>query len=118
MIILYIHQKDDWPAFRWDNAQLAPLLGEIRHRQGRLLGRMEALGFRLRGEASLTTLTDDVVKSSAIEGEVLDAKQVRSSIACKLGIDVGGTGPVSRDGRGGGRDDAQRHTELCRAADG
>lgn len=96
----YIYQRDDWPVLRWDDARLAPLLGEIRHRQGRLLGRMETLGFRLRGEASLTTLTDDVVKSSAIEGEALDAEQVRSSIARKLGIDVGGTGPVSRDVEG------------------
>lgn len=92
----YIHEQSDWPAFRWDESRLAPLLAEIRHRQGRLLGHMDALGFRLRGEANLATLTVDIVKSSAIEGEVLDPQQVRSSLARKLGIDVGGTPQVSR----------------------
>ena len=92
----YIHQQNDWPDFRWDESQLAPLLADIRHRQGRLLGHMDALGFRLRGEANLATLTVDIVKSSAIEGEVLDPQQVRSSLARKLGIDIGGTPQTSR----------------------
>jgi len=92
----YIHEQAGWPGFCWDDAQLAPLLADIRHRLGRLLGRMEALGFGLRREASLLTLTSDVIKSSAIEGESLDPQQVRSSIARKLGIDIGGTAPVSR----------------------
>jgi Fic family protein len=96
----YIHQLAGWPELAWDAARLAPLLAEVRHRQGRLIGRMEGLGFSLRSEASLSTLTADVVKSSAIEGEVLDVAQVRSSIARKLGLDVAGIGPASRDVEG------------------
>jgi Fic family protein len=85
---------------RWDNSKLLPLLADVRHRQGRLLGRMEGLGFRLRAEASLTTLTSDVIKSSAIEGSLLDAAQVRSSIARRLGLDFGGNVKASRDVEG------------------
>ncbi len=92
----YIHELKEWPKFHWDEAALAPLLADSRHRQGRLLGNMEALGFRLRSEASLTMLTADIIKSSAIEGEFLEPQQVRSSLAQKLGIDIGGTPPVSR----------------------
>ena len=92
----YIHVCDDWPAFRWDKVVLAPLLAETRHVQGRLLGRMEGLGFRLRGEADLAVMTTEVVKSSAIEGEQLDDREVRSSLARRLGIEEGGTAPVSR----------------------
>ena len=95
-----IHQRADWPKFRWDHAKLLPLLGDVRHRQGRLLGRMEGLGFRLRTEATLTTLTADVIKSSAIEGALLDAEQVRSSIARRLGLDFGSTVQPSRDVEG------------------
>lgn len=91
-----IHQIPEWPALKWEDAKLSPLLADVRHRQGRLLGKMEGLGFRLRAEASLTTLTADVIKSSAIEGEQLNAAQVRSSIARRLGLDVGGTAPASR----------------------
>ncbi|MGA9452858.1 MAG: Fic family protein [Verrucomicrobiia bacterium] len=96
----YIHQNPDWPNLRWNNAKLLPLLADVRHRQGRLLGRMEGLGFRLRAEASLTTLTSDVIKSSAIEGSLLDAEQVRSSIARRLGLDFGGNAKASRDVEG------------------
>ena len=96
----YVHQRPDWPNFRWDNSRLLPLLADVRHRQGRLLGRMEGLGFRLRAEASLTTLTSDVIKSSAIEGSLLDAAQVRSSIARRLGLDFGGNVKASRDVEG------------------
>lgn len=96
----YIHENPDWPNLRWDDAKLLPLLADVRHRQGRLLGRMEGLGFRLRAEASLTTLTADVIKSSAIEGAVLDAEQVRSSIARRLGLDFGGKVQTSRDVEG------------------
>ena len=96
----YIHENPDWPNLWWDNAKLLPLLADVRHRQGRLLGRMEGLGFRLRAEASLTTLTADVIKSSAIEGAVLDAEQVRSSIARRLGLDFGGKVQASRDVEG------------------
>lgn len=96
----YIHEIPEWPALKWDEAKLLPLLADVRHRQGRLLGKMEGLGFRLRAEASLTTLTADVIKSSAIEGKQLDAEQVRSSIARRLGLDFGGTAPASRDVEG------------------
>lgn len=92
----YIHEDIDWPNFNWDERLLAPLLVEIRHRQGRLLGHMEALGFHLRDEAHLATLTVDIVKSSAIEGESMDAQEVRSSLARKLGMEVGGALPASR----------------------
>lgn len=93
-MICYIHQKPDWPHFRWNQEVLAGPLAEIRHRQGRLLGRMEGLGFSLQKEAELETLTLDVVKSSEIEGEKLDANQVRSSIARRLGLETGGAVPT------------------------
>ena len=96
----YIHESADWPNLRWDDAKLLPLLADVRHRQGRLLGRMEGLGFRLRAEASLTTLTSDVIKSSAIEGSLLDAAQVRSSIARRLGLGFGDNVKASRDVEG------------------
>lgn len=87
---MYIHELEDWPRFRWHSERIGALLAEVRHRQGRLVGRMEALGFGLRQEAVLQTLTADVTQSSAIEGERLDAQQVRSSIARRLGMDIGG----------------------------
>lgn len=96
----YIHQLPDWPDYRWDQDALAGRLAEIRHRQGRLLGRMEGLGFALQKEAELETLTLDVLKSSEIEGEKLDPEQVRSSIARRLGLDTGGTVPADRDVEG------------------
>ena len=86
----FIHEKSDWPQFLWDAAALAPVLAAVRHRQGRLLGKMESLGFDLRAEAGLAVLTSDVVTSSAIEGETLDRDEVRSSIARRLGLDVAG----------------------------
>jgi Fic family protein len=98
--VSYIHEKTGWPNLKWNAAKLSPLLADVRHRQGRLLGRMEGLGFRLRAEASLTTLTADVIKSSAIEGELLDAVQVRSSIARRLGLDFGGSIKAGRDVEG------------------
>ena len=96
----YIHQKPGWPKLRWDSSKLLPLLAEVRHRQGRLLGSMESLGFDLRNEANLAALTADVIKSSAIEGEKLNADQVRSSIARRLGLKFGGTMAASRDVEG------------------
>ena len=69
----YIHERRRWPKFRWDQRDIAKQLAAVRHRQGRLIGRMQALGFPLRAEAVLTTLTEDVLKSSEIEGEILDA---------------------------------------------
>jgi Fic family protein len=86
---LYIHLLSDWPRFRWNDKTLSLRLADVRHRQGRLLGRMEGLGFSLRSEALLNTLTLDVLKSSEIEGEVLNVEQVRSSIARRLGMDMG-----------------------------
>ena len=77
----YIHTLTDWPRFHWNRESLAERLAAVRHEQGRLLGRMENLRFKLRQEAVLRTLTEDVLKSSEIEGEKLDAEQVRSSVA-------------------------------------
>jgi len=93
---IYIHELSDWPKFRWEEGRLAAPLSAARHLQGRLVGKMEALGFRLREEAVLRTLTEDVLKSSEIEGEKLDADQVRSSVARRLGIDIGGLQPADR----------------------
>lgn len=83
---VYIHQLPAWPKFTWDQHSLAGQLAAVRHRQGRLIGRMQALGFALREEAVLQTLTEDVLKSSEIEGEMLDKIEVRSSIARRLGM--------------------------------
>lgn len=96
----YIHEKAGWPGFRWDHERVSARLLEIRHRQGRLTGRMEGLGFQFRAEAVLNTLTEDVLKSSEIEGEKLDRDQVRSSIARRLGLDIGGLRPADRDVEG------------------
>jgi Fic family protein len=87
---MYIHEKENWTHFTWDNKKVMLKLGEVRNLQGRLLGKMESLGFGLQNEAVLNTLTLDVVKSSEIEGEFLDINQVRSSIARRLGIDIAG----------------------------
>ena len=93
---IYIHELASWPKFSWDSGQLAEQLGTVRHRQGRLLGGMEALGFGLRAEAVLQTMTEEVLKSSEIEGEILDQEQVRSSIARRLGMDIGALAPIDR----------------------
>jgi len=94
---MYLWERSQWPAMTWDERRLSPLLARASREQGRLLGKMEGLGFRLRSEAHLRTLTEDVVKSSEIEGEKLDTEQVRSSIARKLGLDVGGLVPSDRN---------------------
>jgi Fic family protein len=96
----YIHELPEWPDFTWDTQALAKALAAVRHKQGKHLGKMEALGFELRAEASLTTLTNEVVKSSAIEGENLDIDEVRSSIARKLGLDVAGLPKPGREVEG------------------
>ena len=96
----YIHQLPDLPKFRWDQNKIAQPLAAVRHRQGRLTGRMQALGFPLREEAVLTTLTEDVLKSSEIEGEILDKDQVRSSIARRLGIEAGALSAADRNVEG------------------
>jgi Fic family protein len=96
----YIHQRAGWPGFRWDHASISACLVHVRHRQGRLIGRMEGLGFQLRAEAVLDSLTEEVLKSSEIEGETLDRDQVRSSIARRLGLDIAGLTPAERDVEG------------------
>ncbi len=88
---VYIYQKDNWPKFTWNTELIISLLSEARNLQGRLIGKMGLLGFDLRNEALLDTLTLDVVKSSEIEGELLNPDQVRSSIARKLGMDIAGS---------------------------
>ena len=94
---MYIHELSGWPHLEWDRDRLADPLADIRHRQGRLTGHLEALGFNLQQEAVLETLSADVLKSSEIEGEQLDGEQVRSSIARRLGIDIGALKPADRN---------------------
>ncbi len=100
MATKYIHELKNWPKFHWSQERLAGQLAAVRHRQGRLIGRMESLGFTLRAEAMLLTLTEDVIKSSEIEGEILDKAQVRSSIARRLGMDIGALTPSDRNVEG------------------
>ncbi len=85
---MYIYELENWPNFLWDQEKVADLLIQLRHQQGRLIGGMESIGFRLREETILQALTQDVVKSSEIEGEILDQSLVRSSVARHLGMDV------------------------------
>jgi Fic family protein len=94
---IYIHQQKDWTNFTWDNEKLLPILAHARHLQGKLAGKMLSLGFDLKQEANLETLTLDVIKSSEIEGEILQPEQVRSSIARQLGMDISGLIPSDRD---------------------
>ena len=98
--MMYLWKKPDWPTFIWDERSLARLLAEVSREQGRLLGKMEALGFELRSEAHLRTLIEDVVKSSEIEGETLARDQVKSSIARRLGMDVSGLVSANRNVEG------------------
>lgn len=97
---VYIHELQDWPKFHWSHERIARPLAAVSRHQGRLIGRMEALGFQLRAEAVLESLTEEVIKSSEIEGEVLDKGQVRSSIARRLGLDIGALAPVDRNVEG------------------
>ena len=101
----------------WNHEALAAPLASARHKQGRLLGQMEALGFKVKEEAVLRTLTDDVLKSSEIEGEKLDADQVRSSVARRLGMDIGGLTARRPHCRRCGGDDAGRHAAVRPAPD-
>jgi Fic family protein len=94
--MVYIHERAEWPEFEWNSEEVSKRLADVRHKQGRLLGRMGSLGFNLKAEASLQTLTEEVVKSSEIEGEILDRDQVRSSIAQRLGMDIGALTPAER----------------------
>ena len=93
---MFIYEQPDWPKLSWDSQKLAVNLADVRHRQGRLIGQMEVLGFKLREEAALQTLTTDVVKSSEIEGEKLNPEAVRSSIARRMGLEIGGLIPSDR----------------------
>ncbi len=95
-MVTYIWQHPAWPHWRYDLTRLATPLAQVRHAQGRLLGRAESLGFKLRDEAWLETLTQDVVKTSEIENEFMDRDQVRSSIARRLGLDIGAMAPMDR----------------------
>ncbi|WP_159468066.1 Fic family protein [Dyadobacter sp. 3J3] len=94
---LYIHQRKNWPQFSWDEAELSTVLGEVRYFQGKITGRMEAFGLSSKSETILKTLTEDVLKSSEIEGEVLGREEVRSSIARRLGIEIAGLVPSDRN---------------------
>ena len=92
----FVYELSEWPRFHWDLDRLAEPLAAVRHRQGRLIGHMRALGFNTRQEAVLQTLTADVLKTSEIEGENLDALEVRSSLARRLGVDIGALTPADR----------------------
>jgi len=97
---MYIYQQRGWPNFTWHEESLIHLLSDVRHKQGRLIGRMEGLGFSTRSEAILQTLTLDVLKSNEIEGDLLNGDQVRSSIARRLGMDVAGLVPTNKQVEG------------------
>lgn len=92
----YIYQYKNWTSFTWRESEINALFGEVRNLQGRILGQMNTLGFATKEEATLRTLTLDVIESSAIEGEKLDYDQVRSSIARRLGINIAGLVPANR----------------------
>ena len=94
---MYLYQSKDWPNFRWEDEILLSYVSEVRDLQGRLIGRMEGMGFELREEAVLQTLTQDIVKSSEIEGELLNSEEVRSSVARRLGMEISGLPDASRD---------------------
>src|SRR5258708_21193171 len=96
----YVHELKDWPQFTWEASKIAQKLAAVRNRQGRLSGRMEELGFKLKTEANLEALTEEVTKSSEIEGEVLSREQVRSSLARRLGVDIGALTPSERNVEG------------------
>lgn len=97
---MYVHQRPTWPKMSWNHDRVAGPLADVRHRQGRFIGHMEALGFQLKADAVLRTLTADVLKSSEIEGEKLDEEQVRSSLARRLGMDIGGLKSADRNVEG------------------
>lgn len=99
-MIPYIHELKDWPTFTWDGAKLAQKLAAVRNRQGHLTGQMQALGLKLKTEANLEALTEEVTKSSEIEGEILSREQVRSSLARRLGVDIGALTPAERNVEG------------------
>ena len=93
---MFIWEQSDWPKWRFDMSVLATALANVRHAQGHLLGRMEGLGFALRDQATLAVLTEDVLNTSEIEGQQLNPDAVRSSIARRLGVDIGALAPADR----------------------
>lgn len=97
---IYIYQYDNWPNFTWDEKFISVILGKVRHLQGKIFGQMSTLGFSIKAETMLSTLTLDVLKSSEIEGEILNYEQVRSSIARKLGLDDAGVTHIDRNVEG------------------
>jgi len=96
-MMAWIYQHNDWPELYWDSKRIITSLAIVRYLQGKLIGRMENLGFKLRDEAVLETLTVEVIKSTEIEGQILAPDQVRSSIARKLGMDISGLVPSDRN---------------------
>lgn len=94
---IYIYQQENWPKFIWNIKELSDLLATVRNKQGRLIGKMEALGFDLQNEAYLETLTSDILKTNEIEGILLNKEEVRPSVARRLGIDTGGLPPINRN---------------------
>ncbi|WP_126243999.1 Fic family protein [Chitinophaga rhizosphaerae] len=112
---MFIYRRKEWPNFKWDMEVISDILANVRHEQGFLLGRMEGFGFNYQDEATLKNLTQDVLKSSEIEGEILDPQQVRSSIARRLGIHVAGLVPTDRHVDGAVEmmlDATQNHADL------
>jgi len=93
----FLYQNEDWPHLFWDNKSLISLLGQLRNLQGKIIGKMESLGFDLRNEAVWETLTLDILKSTEIEGQLLNPEQVRSSLARRLGLDIAGLVISDRD---------------------
>ena len=89
-MFVYLYNNPNWPLFEWNSERLLPLLSIVRNRQGKLIGKMGTLGFDLRNEANLEMLTQEIIKSTEIEGEILEKEQVRSSIARRLGLDISG----------------------------
>jgi len=96
----YIYEYDKWPEFTWDDKKISVILGKVRHLQGKIYGQMGALGFSIKEETILSTLTLDVLKSSEIEGEILNYEQVRSSIARRLGLEYAGIVHIDRNVEG------------------
>ncbi len=96
----YIYEYSQWPEFTWDDKQISAILGKVRYLQGKIFGQMSSLGFSIREESILATLTLDVLKSSEIEGEILNYEQVRSSIARRLGLEYAGMVHVDRNVEG------------------
>ena len=94
---MYIYQNSDWPNLTWNNDVILPIISKARNLQGKIIGKMESLGFDLSNEANLEILTLEVIKSTEIEGEFLNPEQVRSSIARRLGLDISGLIPSDRN---------------------